>query len=396
MGSSRAALRFLTVSVLGATTFLARAARTEPAADGAAETQAAAVAKKPDPAADGWPDMSSFLDEKFGFLPVVMPITEPAVGYGAAGGLAFLSKPFGAAAQGLGRPSITFVGGFGTENGSWGAAAMDMRYWADDRVQTIAAAIYASVNLDFHGVGKDSVFEDHPIRYNLNPKGGMANVRYRFGDTRLWAGVGYMFARIDVTAEAPEDLERLPDYESAANIGGLTLAGTWDTRNNFFTATRGVYVEASFTPYGEWLGGDDNFEKLAITTIQYAPLPHRLYLGVRDDIQAAFGDAPFYMKPYISLRGVPVMRYQGDETASLEAELRWQFYGRWSLLGFGGGGVAWNDFGWGNDTSTVFSGGGGFRYELARAYGIHMGVDVAFSRDTAAFYIQVGSAWMRP
>ena len=44
----------------------------------------------------------------------------------------------------------------------------------------------------------------------------------------------------------------------------------------------------------------------------------------------------------------------------------------------------------------VLSGGGGFRYELARKYGIHMGVDVAHSRDTTAFYVQVGSAWMRP
>ena len=37
-------------------------------------------------AEDGWLDVSGFLDEKYGFLPVVIPITEPAVGYGAAAG----------------------------------------------------------------------------------------------------------------------------------------------------------------------------------------------------------------------------------------------------------------------------------------------------------------------
>jgi outer membrane protein assembly factor BamA len=252
------------------------------------------------------------------------------------------------------------------------------------------------VNLDFHGIGKDSVLEDNPVRYNLNPKGGMANVRYRFGDTRLWAGLGYTFARIDVTVDSPEDRPRLPDYEKAMNIGGVALAATYDTRDNFFTATRGVYVEASFNPYATWLGGDESFERGSLTAIQYVPFPHSLYLGAREDVQLASQDAPFYLKPYVGLRGVPVMRYQGDEVAQLEAELRWQFFGRLSLLGFGGAGVAWNDFGWGNDTTTVFSGGGGFRYELARRYGIHMGVDVAFSQDTTAFYIQVGSAWMRP
>jgi hypothetical protein len=48
-------------------------------------------------AEDGWLDVGGFLDQKYGFLPVVIPITEPAVGYGAAGGLTFLSKPLGEA-----------------------------------------------------------------------------------------------------------------------------------------------------------------------------------------------------------------------------------------------------------------------------------------------------------
>jgi hemolysin activation/secretion protein len=102
------------------------------------------------------------------------------------------------------------------------------------------------------------------------------------------------------------------------------------------------------------------------------------------------------MDPFIGLRGVPIMRYQGEEVLAIEGELRWQFWGRWSILGFAGGGYAWNNFEHLDDTQGVVSGGGGFRYELARAYGIHAGVDVAFSRDTTAFYLQVGSAWMRP
>src|SRR5215510_8016473 len=49
---------------------------------------------------DGWLDVSGFLDEKYGFLPMVVPITEPAVGYGAAVGLAFISSPLGEAREG--------------------------------------------------------------------------------------------------------------------------------------------------------------------------------------------------------------------------------------------------------------------------------------------------------
>jgi len=360
------------------------------------KTEPTTEPKKTQPADDGWPDVSNFLDEKYGFLPIAMPITEPAVGYGAVGGLAFISKPLGGAAQGLGRPNITFVGGLGTANGTWGVFAADMRYWLDDRIQTLAAGVYASVNIDFHGIGKDSVLHDNPLRYTLNPAGGAFMTKYRFGDSRFWAGLGYAFASTKVTFEAPPQTPHLPDYEERSNIGMLLSLLTYDTRNNFFTPVAGSFLEASFQLSGKWLGGDQNFERLTFTAIQYLPLPFHFYFGVRGDVASAFGNAPFYVNPSVGLRGVPIMRYQGEQIAQIEAELRWQFWRRFSVLGFVGGGDAWNDLADGKQAEGVISGGGGFRYELARKYGIHMGVDVAYSGDQPAFYIQVGSAWMRP
>src|SRR3954466_8491007 len=75
---------------------------------------------------DGWLDVGGFLDEKYGFLPIVLPITEPPVGYGAAAGMAFISSPLGDAEAGHGRPDITMVGGLATENGSRGAVIGDV------------------------------------------------------------------------------------------------------------------------------------------------------------------------------------------------------------------------------------------------------------------------------
>jgi hypothetical protein len=147
---------------------------------------------------DGWFDVSGFLDEKYGFLPIVLPITEPAVGYGAIGALAFFSQPLGAAKDGLGRPSITAVGGMATENGTWGALAADSRYWFDDRLQTVAAVVDASINLDFHGIGKDSRLQNNPLRYNLTPKAGGLIGKYRFGESLVWGGLGYAFASTKV------------------------------------------------------------------------------------------------------------------------------------------------------------------------------------------------------
>lgn len=377
----RASILATWLAVLPLGPFVARSAAAEPA--------------KPR-ADDGWPDLSKFLDEKYGFLPVAMPITEPAVGYGVAAGVAFLSGSLGQASKGLGRPNITFVGGLGTENGSKGIVAADIRYWLRDRVQTQIAGVYASVNLDYHGIGKDSVLADNPLRYNLKPAGVMTMARYRFGESRFWAGLGYTFASTKVSFAAPEETPGIPDYESRTNMGRLKAVATFDTRDNMFTPVSGVFVEGSFELAAEALGGDDTFEALSLTALQFIPLPYDLFFGLRTEGSTTFGDAPFYVRPFVMLRGVPMMRYQGDTVATLEGELRWQFWRRFSLVGFFGAGEAWNGFFDADRVQSVVSGGTGFRYELARKYGIHMGADVAFSRDTTAFYIQVGSAWMRP
>jgi hypothetical protein len=345
---------------------------------------------------DGWLDTSRFLDEKYGFLPIAMPITEPAVGYGAAVGLSFLSQPLGEAKEGFNRPNITAVGGMATENGSWGVFAGDVRHWLDDRLQTVAGAVYASVNLDFHGIGAGGNLADHPLRYNLEPRGGMLQTKYRLGKSRFWGGLSYAFATTHVSFDAPEGTPGLPDFQHDSKAGGLTPSVTYDSRDNIFTPTRGTYVEATAGFFSQALGGDDEFQRVRVLGMQFIPLHPKLTLGFRGEVAASFGAAPFYLRPFVTLRGAPIMRYQGEEIALLEAELRWQFWKRFSVVGFAGGGAAWNEFERFDSTQTVVTGGTGFRYEIARKYGIHMGLDVAFGPDNTAIYVHMGSAWARP
>jgi len=347
-------------------------------------------------AEDGWLDLSGFIDQAYGFAPIVIPITEPAVGYGAAGGLAFIDKPKGEAKAGFGRPDITAVGGLGTENGTWGAMAGDSRYWLDDRLQTLVGGVYASVNLDFYGVGKDGVLKDHPLTYNLQPVGGLAQAKYRLGQSRVWVGLSYALATTQIEFDAPAATPGLPDFQRESRVGGLTPSLTYDSRNTLFTPTRGTYVDASAGLFSQALGGDDEFQRVNLTAMHYLPLHSSLTLGVRGDGKLSFGDVPFYVRPFVALRGAPAMRYQGEYVAQIEAELRWQFWERFSLVGFAGSGVAWNDFDRFDKTLTVVTGGTGFRYELARKYGLHVGMDVAFGPDDPVLYVQFGSAWMRP
>ena len=345
---------------------------------------------------DGCFDVSGFLDEKYGFLPLLAPITEPAVGYGAAGGLAFIDKPLGQSVAGHDRPDLAFVGGFGTENNTWGALAADMRYWLDGRLQTLAGFIYSSVNLDFYGIGEDPELADEALHYNLAPKGGAIQTKYKLGDSHVWVGLGYAFVTTRVTFDDPAGTPGIPEHQDETDVSGLTPSVTYDTRDNIFTPTRGTYVEGSVGLFGEALGGDDDFERARVIGMQFLKLGTPVYLGFRADASFSFGDVPFYLRPFVYMRGIPALRYQGEEVAQLEAELRWQFWKRWSAVGFTGVGAAWSDLDPEDESQSAATIGTGFRYEIARKYGIHMGVDVAFGPEDTAFYVQFGSAWLRP
>jgi hypothetical protein len=72
--------------------------------------------------------------------------------------------------------------------------------------------------------------------------------------------------------------------------------------------------------------------------------------------------------------------------------------GRWSGVAFAGGGTtrSTGEHLEAAATQHVGSGGVGFRYELARKFGLDVGMDVAHSSGTTAVYLVVGNSWFRP
>jgi outer membrane protein assembly factor BamA len=357
-------------------------------------TNAAGGSKLVDPL-DGWFDASGFLDTAYGFMPIATPITEPAVGYGAVGGLMFIERRETNADGTMQKPNLTMLGGGGTENGTWAVLGGSTHSWFNDKLETIAVVAGGSINLKFYGIGNGPL-RDTPVDYNIKPVGTILEGRYRIGDSRFQAGLRYNFADTRVTFDSPGLPPQITSRESDAKLSGLTPTLIYDTRDNLFTPTRGLYAEAGVAVNNEAWGSDFNYEIPSLALIFYQPLAPNLFLGVNANTKLSFGDPPFYALPYVSLRGVPYGEYVGGYLAEAEVEARWQFWKRFSLVGFAGAGMVWNNFNHIQSQEGVVSGGTGFRYELARKYGLHMGMDVAFGPNGPAFYVQVGSAWFRP
>jgi hypothetical protein len=288
------------------------------------------------------------------------------------------------------------VGAFATENGTKGGFAADASRWMDGRLRTLVGVGTGRVNLDFYGLGTDASSVDQKVRYSLEFTGGVGQVNWQLAPKSPWAaGVRYVYADVEPKLRDDPVFAGLVD-RTHVKVSAPTAVLEYDTRDNIFTPTRGIYSETSLLVSRESLGSSDDFERFQQVLMGWTTLPNRLTLGARGNYAWSSSGTPFFLRPFVQLRGVPAMRFQGEKTASIEGEGRWQFDDRWSAVAFVGTGIAQTrreDF---SANEKVASGGVGFRYKLARKFGMDVGMDVAHSPGTTAIYLVVGNAWFRP
>ncbi|MDC1106419.1 BamA/TamA family outer membrane protein [Prolixibacteraceae bacterium] len=340
-------------------------------------------------AKDGAFDISDFLATKQGFLVAPGVITDPAVGYGGFGSVVFIHSSF---AESKGFPTITGVIGGGTENGTWLAGLYHLQSWMDDRLRFTGFAGYTNINVRFYGRGFSDLLQQYKVMLNMQAIAAFSDLSYRIVETPFFVGVRYLFVNNDAKFSPSFDLIK-EDLRSSVSEFGLVFS--YDTRNNFFSPTKGMKGEINFQYSGTWLGADNNYTRLNSYLFGYIPINTKHIIGLRGEYNVAFSGVPFYMEPFVTLRGVGLMRYQDQQVFQAETEYQFPIYKRWSGVAFAGVADAWG-------TSTSFfeddiavSGGVGFRYKIARKFGMNMGIDFAWSSDSFAFTIVFGSSWLR-
>lgn len=346
-------------------------------------------------AQDGAFDCSDYLLTHRGFLPVPMIITEPAVGYGGGLGAvffrqSFLDKAEKAKATGgrMSPPDIAALLAFKTSNGSWGAGGGYFGSAREDRFRYTALAAKMNLELDYYGP------LDRAHRVDIDAPYVKADAMARLGESDWFLGTRYVYFGADCHFERDTPgFITLPDLQS--DVGRLSLLVDYDSRDNLLTPSKGTFVEFDLGLARPGFGSTKSWESYEGKAYTYLPLGERVILGLRGEMAVTEGPIPFYAKPYVSLRGIAAMRFQGDSSATAETEVRWNLTPRWGLVFFGGAGKAYGGRTSFSEAEAAFGGGAGFRYLIARKLGLWFGVDAARgsgSSDTA-IYFQVGSAW---
>ncbi|MXV51157.1 BamA/TamA family outer membrane protein [Pedobacter sp. HMF7647] len=350
---------------------------------------------------DGAFDLSDYMINAHGFIAVPTIITEPALG-GIGGALipVFLKPvpPVIDSVNGKLRispqpPDITGGIGMYTANNSWMAGAFRSGTFQKARIRYRIFAGYGDINMSFYK--NLPIVGDQEFKLNLKTIPVYLLVLKQFNNIKWSAGLQYML----VNTKVAPDGGNLPDFVKNKEINSMVsqLGGQiqYDNRDNIFTPDKGIRVETDFFWSDKVLGSDYNSWLINYSGIGYTPIAKKLTGGLRIEGAQAINDPPFYLKPFVNLRGVPTMRYQGNATLLSEAEFRWDLYRRWSAVFYGGIAEAYDKWSEMFDDPLVYSYGTGFRYLIARKFKLRMGVDVARGPEDWAYYVVFGSSWFR-
>jgi hypothetical protein len=366
---------------------------------------------------DGQFDASQYLSENaYGFLPVPIIITDPAVegGLGVMGlffheeeeeknaRLSAMQNSDNAMAS-LMPPSISAAFVAYTGNGSYFAGGGHLGFFNQGKIRYMGGGGYGDVNLDFYGFG-DIVLKK-PLQLNTKATAVMQTLKFKIADSGFYAGPTHRYINAEISPSNINDLigNLPPDWQKpltdlltrSITTSGVGVAMEYDSRDNFYSPKSGLKYELAYLWFDDTLGSDIDYQLTEFSGLHYFELTKKWRTAFRAEVNYANSDVflPPYATPSISMRGIPAGRYQGKAIGLTELEVIYEINLRWEINAFAGISKASNEFSDLLDSTSYISKGVGFRYLIARRYGFNMGIDIAKGPEENVFYIQAGSAW---
>ncbi len=340
-------------------------------------------------------------------VPIPIFITEPAIGEGLGLAVGYFhplksgatteSPPdFGSTGTlnevgNTRKPPATVTGAFvgATNNDTFIGGVGHVDSFRNDTIRVTGVAAYADL---FSTVYVLNV----PFKFNLEGTLLFADAKFRIGESRFFWGIGASYLDADNEFNLDIDPDRPPlsgFLEASVTDVGLSGRVMYDTRDDTLMPDDGQLIDLQAWVYDQKLGGDFDYTKLEFKLLTFHHLTDKFVLGGRLQADWVEGDPPFYAVPWVTLRGIPALRYQGDEVATVELEGRYYFPDKWAAVAFGGRGWAESDSPFLQSPGNIYSFGVGGRYRVLEEQNVWVGIDIAREPEETYWYIQVGHPW---
>jgi hypothetical protein len=340
-------------------------------------------------------------------LPIPIIISEPAIGKGLGVALALfhpvkegksddtrltsLEAMSDYSTPRQAPPVVTGVAGAYTSSESWFGGIGHSNNWRNDSIRYTGALAAAKVNSQIY-------VANFPVNFSMKARIVYQDMKFRIKESDFMIGAALSYLKADNTfgAGLPDpNPDTLDDGRFALDFHNVGLAGkiAYETRDNTMNPRSGQFVELSLWRYDDAIGGDYEYWSAKLKALSFHSLTEKLTLGLRLDVSGVDGRVPFFAVPFVSLRGVPALRYQNKTAGAAEAEIRYLIRPKWEVSAFGGVGFTSDAYAIFDNPDSIYNFGVGGRYNIFEAHNVWVGLDVARGPEDWNWYVQVGHPW---
>lgn len=279
--------------------------------------------------------------------------------------------------------------GMYTGNKSWGGAAFGRLFWSEDTYRFLGGLGVASINFQYYD--DVAIPGGGFIDFNTGARFVYAEMSRRVV-SRLYVGALGAFTNV----RTKFDVEGTPQDTTREWINGVGVPLQWDTRNNVYNATTGVYGVSRLIFNQEWLGSDYQYTSVNFSLNGYKSLSDKAVLAGRFDMFVGLGTVPFEGQRVVGrddIRGYSKGEYRGEQVYAAQVEYRRNLVGRLGAVAFAGLAMAVNPDEEDSTSPLLPGGGAGVRFMAIPDERINVGFDGAIGRNDWGIYFRVTEAF---
>ncbi len=317
------------------------------------------------------------------FLVAPIPFSNPTLGTGLNVVSLFMHAPRDEESL----TPTTAVAALYSTNDSWMLGIFHEDYWDKGKNRVKLGLATSVLNLKYYGIGNAD--KESAIDYKMSASPIVARYQRQIPAlNNFYFGVQYIALIGKIESE-----EIQTPSDGSFQASALGVVGTYDTRDEIYFPTEGLYSEVILNHYGESLGSSFELTQFKSFATYYLPHLKGSTLATKVEFKYNSSNQPFFLLPSISLRGFDRTKYLDKTIIQAQSEERYRFSKRFvgvAFVGAGSYGDTLSDF---SKDSLVVSYGAGIRYQILEDKKINLSVDAAFSDDDSAIYLRLGEAF---
>ncbi|SHI98347.1 BamA/TamA family outer membrane protein [Pseudozobellia thermophila] len=329
---------------------------------------------------------------KIAAFPVAFYTPETAFGFGGLGIATFWLKDEGRTT----RPSSIQLGVSYTTKSQLLVYAPFEFYRDGERWRFLGEIGYYKYFYNFYGLGIESPEENEETYEVTFPRVRLSLLREVFPD--FYVGLGYeldRFGSLKIKEGGVLEASNVPG-KTDGTISNIGVRAFYDTRDNRFFPTKGVYVQGNFFTSSKLLGATFGYSKFEIDARYYLKLGDKQVLATNGFLGHSTKNTPFYDLYYLGSkrsRGINNRRFQDNAELSFALEYRFPIAGRFGAAAFGSTGTVAPDLAKSVSSSFKMAGGVGLRYIINKRDGVRIRADYGMSGEGGNFYFTIKEAF---